>query len=133
MTMNKERLLILAHWLLNEFGKPEHKGHKKFDFSKWNSIESSAKCGTSGCAIGECPIVFKDYWKFDGLGSPVLRNTCYDTWYSGIRFFGLTTNQFDFLFVPKDIDHTQGLPEDATKEDVANRIIKFVENGGIYE
>lgn len=54
------RLLKLAEHL--ERGKL---GHKTFDMGTLNSGPRDKKgCGTSGCAIGECPIVFPKYWRF---------------------------------------------------------------------
>ncbi len=50
--MNKERLLALADHL--ERGKL---GHEKFDFGCYNNTDSNV-CGTAGCGIGECPILF---------------------------------------------------------------------------
>lgn len=51
--MNKRRLLKLATHL--ETGKL---GHRHFYFGAYNlGAVTANKCGTSGCAIGELPII----------------------------------------------------------------------------
>lgn len=52
----KKRLRKLADHLMH--GKL---GHKRFDFNEYNLPSEGFDekgCGTAGCAIGECPIVF---------------------------------------------------------------------------
>ena len=62
---NIEKLTTLANHLLH--GKL---GHEKFDFSNFNftphKMLISNECGTLGCALGECPIIWPDEWTFDG-------------------------------------------------------------------
>lgn len=60
-----DRLRQLADHLLN--GKL---GHQIFNFAFYNDRFIN-KCGTSGCAIGECPIVFPDDWIWTEDGDPV--------------------------------------------------------------
>ena len=56
----KDRLLKIAEHL--EAGKL---GHKKFDFRYFNNGAKDARgCGTSGCAVGEFPIIFPEHWEF---------------------------------------------------------------------
>lgn len=123
---NIERLTKLAEHL--ETGKL---GHKIFDFSTYNANRNgddmgTARCGTAGCAIGECPIVFPDEWKFDKLGGIVLRSGDDHT-----VFFDITDEQYDHLFLPNDQDcETYGgeeLGKDATRYQVAANIRAFIE------
>lgn len=62
-TIYRERLELLATHL--EGGKL---GHEEFYFSSYNATRdfepAGHKCGTLGCALGECPIVWPDDWKF---------------------------------------------------------------------
>ncbi len=124
--MNKERLLKLANHLLN--GKL---GHKTFNFAIYNSNGDGSipinKCGTVGCAIGECPIVFPRSWTFDRHGLPVLKiyedNFVMAPYESGCKFFGIEYEDYIKLFTPNLSTNRH-----ATKEQVANNIIKFVES-----
>lgn len=78
--MNAERLLALAAHL--ESGAL---GHDVFDFAAFNMVVQGSGavkqyrdvpagvCGTNGCALGECPILFPDDWYFGDRGIPMLR------------------------------------------------------------
>jgi hypothetical protein len=131
--------------------------HKNFSFSIFNSADSAPAltgmfdatkarrskkygCGTSGCAIGECPAVFPE-WSFQEFGTyilPVLDGmtpsditepfkVCSA---SAVRFFGLTKKESNHLFYPyrQDIVRYSGrsLEGDATAKDVASNIRAFV-------
>lgn len=129
--MNKKRLLKLADHL--EKGKL---GHKRFDFSQYNNV-LKPECGTAGCAIGECPIVFPSNWKFDERGAPVLKrfrraNPVFQTINSGEIFFDLDDNEFAHLFTPEQqLPDTYGgkiLTSKATRKQVAANIRAFVES-----
>lgn len=142
--MNKERLLQLADHL-----EKGHLGHKVFDFRTINTnrnertiSERLSTCGTSGCAVGELPIVWPDRFKFDPVGI-VDRETYNNNFYAAEKWFEITGKESEFLFVPvgyadideDDEDYVDGylLSPEATKEQVAERIRMFVEKGGIYE
>lgn len=137
-----ERLLRLADHLTEGL-----LGHKYFDFQVFNSFEYGWKaedlkgphgCGTHGCAIGECPVVFEDDWYFEGtFQKPYLRNVpvrnLYDTKISfehASIFFSLTEDQTYLLFLP-DAELIDGVPisplgEKATRYEVAQNIKAFV-------
>lgn len=127
--MNKKRLLKLADHLMR--GKL---GHKKFDFSTYNSFSPNnpSGCGTNGCAIGECPIVFPRQWKFaKGSGAPILR--CEDTHYeqdSGQIFFDVGMREYEHLFIPEMQNPSRfgGVHPGfkATRKQVARNILPFV-------
>ncbi len=136
------RLLKLAKHL--ESGKL---GHKKFDFSM---VSGGAKkpytCGTSGCALGECPIVFPRDWKFGLLDVTgwmdetfvSLKDTKYDSgdFVNDIaikdakKFFGLTHKQALHLFYPSSQNPSlyggDYIDETATRKQVASNIREFV-------
>lgn len=120
----------LADHLLN--GKL---GHQVFDFSTYNqNYDCTNKCGTNGCAIGECPIVFPDDWIFNAYYEPQLKNIDAQSFVvekqSGQEFFKISEEQYEHLFLP-DYQKTEWgikyLHTHSTKEDVANNIIKFCE------
>jgi hypothetical protein len=128
--MNAERLLKLAEHL--ETGKL---GHEKFDFSYYNASDElgaahlSPNCGAVGCAIGECPIVFPDEWRFNDQGFPVT-GLHFNSTDSGKEFFRLSEEEYEHLFLPhhQDYDRFGGvdLNDHATKELVAANIRAFV-------
>ena len=104
-------------------------GHKVFDFSTYNSNGESSiyapECGTNGCAIGECPILFPEDWKFDGYGMPILLN-------GSIRdFFGIDPEQYRHLFIPYEQQPEKFggkiLDGSATRYEVAANIRAFIE------
>lgn len=119
---NIERLQKLADHLLH--GKL---GHKVFSFDTFNSGRKPI-CGTAGCAIGECPIVWPGEWKFAKDGDPV--TTFNNSLSSSKDFFGIIHDEFMHLFVPdsQNIDKYGGkhLDDRATKEQVANNILEFI-------
>ncbi len=126
--VHKQRLLKLADHLLN--GKL---GHEKFNINCWNvGIFDDKGCGTAGCAIGECPIVFPESWEFNPITSyPVLIGMSIGILHSIHSFFGLSRNEKNHLFHARgqkpDIYGGSILSENATKEEVANNIKIFVE------
>lgn len=139
--LHKDRLLKLANHL-----KTGKLGHKKFDFSVINvdpekdDRGEEYKCGTLGCALGECPIVFPRQWGFKrykyGGVDPVLKNPT-DREYFGSQsfrdsedFFGIDEEQSEHLFQPESqIPSEYGgrhLDENATRIQVANNILAFI-------
>lgn len=119
--MNAPRLLKLADHLEN--GKL---GHETFDFSILNNT-SKPVCGTAGCAIGECPIVFPDEWIFDSNGDPTLKEGR-TAWNSVDEFFDVTDDESSHLFIPKyQLEkYSEDLGFNSTKEQVAANIRSFV-------
>lgn len=122
------RLLKLANHL--EKGKL---GHKKFDFSIYNSNDIDQNgCGSSGCAIGECPVAFPKHWEFSKNGTPVLRECLFGSpCHSGETFFGINEEEYEHLFTPAgQMTRMYGgkyLNPSATKIQVAKNIRAFVE------
>lgn len=125
-----KRLLKLADHL--EHGKL---GHKIFDYSAYNTTDDYktalyGKCGTHGCAIGECPIAFPGSWEFGRNGFPVLKNKA-DVLESGKEFFNLSANEYRTLFIGNSL-YSNGkrvfrlLREKARRKTVAKRLRKFV-------
>lgn len=110
--------------------------HEKFDFTVLNDGKLNQKgCGTMGCAIGECPAVFKQWtfitYSLEGYANPRLikLSTGYSILDAGI-FFNLYRNQASALFYPNSqsdfpLIKLKKLGNNATKEQVANNIIKF--------
>jgi len=109
-------------------------GHERFDFGSFNDgAVRPNECGTAGCGIGECPVIWPGEWKFGG-GLPLLIgtkpnidnvNTSVEVW------FGLAPNQVDHLFYPylQNCDEYGGeiMGDDATRYDVAANIRAFIE------
>lgn len=134
------RLLKLARHL--KYGKL---GHKKFNFDVFNenvSPNSKNHCGTTGCAIGECPIIFPRDWYFSSDGYnylPSLRNKEGWVFLSASIYFGITNLAVDHLFSPENqnIENFGGkwLGENATKTQVANNILAFLnkQTGNTYK
>ena len=142
--MIKDRLLKLAEHL--ESGKL---AHKRFDFRRINvdwvpgarTVESAiGYCGTSGCALGELPIVFPDDWSFSASNKDKLvvddraPNTVFDR---AQEFFELSEADCSALFAPEsprawvgfdedEFDDEPGLHGDASAKDVAQNIRDFV-------
>jgi hypothetical protein len=128
---------------LNRLGRHLLKGklgHKKFDFRFYNvhflgngKAEATPKvCGTAGCAIGECPILFPDMWQFSDTGFPELRgDRIISTFGSAREFFGLEYFEFRHLFVPKaGHENRKTNPNQisgkASRKVVGRRILNFV-------
>jgi len=98
--LHKDRLLKLAQHL--ESGKL---GHRIFDMRHWNEGPYDKKgCGTAGCAIGECPLVFPKEWIFKKGQTgyyyyyPRLREG-FSTTESIRKFFGFKNDEECALFV----------------------------------
>jgi len=126
------RLLKLANHL--RYGKLMH---KEFYFGNYNGTiddEYDKKgCGTTGCAIGECPAVFRQWVNAldsDGTFMPMLqvmpksRNGSVQTEKSGMEFFGMEDLEYGSVFIPGASDRK--LESNATKNKVSAHIRKFV-------
>lgn len=146
----KARLLKLGNHLLTGT-----LGHERFDFCVWNAGKKKENgCGTSGCAIGECPIVFPESWIFArtsafGHQVPALLEVVEDEQNHGqiltsvssilrsaCEFFDLSGAEASYLFVPDTFSNSRPLVlgkrrslhgTEATREQVGARIIKFAE------
>ncbi len=119
-----DRLLRLAEHL--ETGQL---GHERFDFDFYN--DASDRCGTTGCALGECPIVWPDDWYFH-LHKVALRGeTSSDVRDSAALWFGCSKDAAEHLFYPSEqLPEFYGgeeLGEKATREQVAANIRAFIE------
>lgn len=128
--MRSDYLLKLADHL--ESGKL---GHEDFDFRFFNANEYQMEihvggCGYSGCAIGECPIVFPEDWEWIN-GRPKLHHKpCLIPEIAAHDFFKINPSEFAHLFVPNaQAPSTYGgirLDTDATRKQVAANIRAFV-------
>jgi hypothetical protein len=141
--MNKERLLKLANHLLTG-----ELGHEYFEFSHFNHGKHhdpkkvEIRCGSRGCALGECPIVFPEDWMFtlydykkEYSSFPVLSiGRRKDTFVDAMIFFDINDHETQVLFNPYmtsfvlRIDGViiRTLSKFASKEEVANQLIEFV-------
>lgn len=130
---NLERLYMLANHLLDG-----ELGHLEFYFGLLNSGSMGNKkhpCGTMGCAIGECPIVFPEFWAWraDYSGDefePRLRGSKND-WICDVeKFFNVTAEERRHLFHPGEQipDRFGGiyLKNKASSQQVANNIFEFI-------
>lgn len=122
--MHKERLETLVEHL--ERGEL---GHKRFDFSQYNDAESPT-CGTSGCALGECPIIWPDDWRFNLVGHPVLVDLfCPEE--STKDWFEIDSQELLHLFWSRAQNPEKYggkvLGKDATRYEVAANIRAFIE------
>ena len=126
--LGRNRLLKLANHLHS--GKL---GHNKFNFSTFNSDISGKgapyKCGTNGCALGECPIIFKQ-WGFDINGDPYWKDEWEGVERSTMLFFDLTCEESQHLFYPGEQDTKlfggKILHEDATRKQVTKNMFDFI-------
>lgn len=134
--LHKKRLLKLADHL--ERGKLIH---QRFNFNRWNADEQGEQleingCGFAGCAIGECPGVFKAWgWK---RGHPILnknRRVSVSPERSAMEWFGLMEAEVRHLFIPTDFLGDNQFPKEyggrvlfatATPKQVAANIRAFI-------
>jgi len=105
-------------------------GHAKFYFGAWNSAQAP-ECGTAGCAVGECPVIFRKQWRWKYNGNPALRNNSqFDPIYDAAAFFDLSAREAYHLFIPGEQapDKFVGTRLDrfAKRKDVARNIIAFI-------
>lgn len=109
-------------------------GHAEFDFGNFN-VGHKCKpkgwkppvkgCGTRGCAIGECPIVFPNEWYFSDTHKVPLTKTG-----DSHGFFGLKPEEYYHLFIPGCQEPNryggQELDGKATRTEVADNIRDFL-------
>lgn len=114
--MQRKKLLKLANFL--EY----YIGNREFNLKIWREEK---KCGTTACAFGWCP----EIWRHSAL--KVVPGT-YDDWntieyngYRGLRaaakFFDITLDQAEYLF-----DFVAYRPDHSGRISVAKRLRKFV-------
>jgi hypothetical protein len=119
--LHRKRLEKLATHL--EKGKL---GHDKFDFSRYTA---EGDCGTSGCALGECPTLFRKHWRFYHIGDPIVADNDFPI-ESAQSFFGLDHGQAKHLFYPlcqnTRIYGGRMLGNKATRRQVASNIRAFI-------
>lgn len=150
-TIHAQRLVKLAHHLL--YGQL---GHEVFDFAHVNESDTDEYqpngCGTNGCAIGEMPFVWPEKFSYsfymdsdgDEYGDQYFKifNEEFDSldfFEAAEWFFGVNPRESTILFCPSygikgsrivnDVEFYE-LGTSATKEQVANQILKFVEAKG---
>jgi len=131
-TLYAERLMKLARFLHNDL--PE----EKFDFSVILSGKDvpneKLDCGTVGCAIGWCPLVFPEELKYAqaSSGTPIVLSahgqsfhvSAHSASISLMYFFDLTNMEAKCLFVPNYAEDSPN--SDASAKDVARHIAGFV-------
>lgn len=127
-TIYLDRLLMLASHL--RYGEL---GHDIFDFTTLHS-ENPSHCKTMGCALGECPTVWPEWWSMDTSKDPTLTRPlirgCYTTLDSAIKFFGLCAAEVHHLFYPNQQSPGEFggvfLGSGASRWEVADNIVEFV-------
>ncbi len=110
--------------------RSDHRAHPIFDFNFFNSGYSELTpnvCGTRGCAVGECPAIWPEVWKwrrYDVVATITAENGKpynVENYEAAAYFFQITMNDSHFLFGGYECP----LNSDATAEDVADHIEKF--------
>jgi len=136
-SVGRRRLLKLAAHL-----EKGNLGHKKFDFSVINTncyedglydSPGPSKCGTHGCGLGECPVVFPRQWRFLGTEA-VLRNeplvgASNRTFCSAQIFFAVNAGESLALFSPESFRPWAPnvyLGDSTTRKQEARNIRQFV-------
>jgi hypothetical protein len=109
-------------------------GHEKFFFGSFNHGGHPEKpvvpgCETMGCAIGECPVIFRKDWEFRNTGMPRLRGSRRYVDGDIRKYFGISQFEIDALFYPSWIVKMPGikpLGQWARPKSVAKNIRKFL-------
>lgn len=136
---NYKRLEKLANHLLNG-----QLGHERFSFWIENTgdyikrYERNSRlryCKTAGCALGECPFVFKE-WGFNYHGLPTvislpdaLTKECAQVW------FNINQDAVEHLFYPDEqmaIFGGSKLHDHSTRKQVARNILRFIQKCKSY-
>lgn len=112
------------------------RGHKKFDFSRYNS-RGDDRCGSAGCALGEAPVLWSRDWCWKAgvpelrLGRRLGRKGALDTTSTlerqrrlvrtatldAAQWFGITEKLAYHLFLPEVPYRSRpGLPKNCTAE-----------------
>lgn len=113
-------------------------GHELFNFNQFHIGPHPIKetrCGTEGCAIGECPFVFPEDWEFCECGQlsvkPRLKSSAgtryHDSLSDAIDFFHLKGIEARLLFMPFGGEFQEdSLSDKATAAQVAQQIREFI-------
>lgn len=130
--LSRQRLLAIADHL----DKPQQQLH--CDTFSFTSLCEITHCGTSGCAMGEAPVIFPEHYAYpkltdeDGVMLPYLKGDGRSVGFTFPDFLGITQYHANFLFYPVPYkDELQGsgvirLKGSATKEEVAANIRRYV-------
>jgi len=118
--MRADRLLKLAGFLEN------------LKISQWDF--GTAVCGTTTCALGWCPVVFKNTIKFDNVSECSLPTALgmENIYHMGAKIFNISIRESEYLFMPKESYSVAWLermliPDTCTATDVSRRIRKLVQ------
>ena len=121
MKRGYKRLLKLADHL-----ESDRRGHDVFDFSIFHQVN---RCGSIGCALGECPTLWKS-WIFDGRYPKLKFKRFLDIEENVKYWFGISGDAVDHLFYPEsqhpDRFGGKELGDDATAHEVAENMRAFV-------
>lgn len=121
-------------------------GHTVWNFNNWSAGERKENgCGTNGCALGECLVVFPKDWvaikQGKGFFAPILKEYGIASddptgqsriINSAMEYFGVSEREATHLFLPGcqlgeedalEGDATRG---DATRQEVGQAILRFV-------
>lgn len=110
-------------------------GHKEFDFSlinEWADFEPVNTCGTSGCAMGEFPIVWPDEFRFNEDGIRLIDDPLDDDeWGQVSRWLNLNDMETVHLFLPCSQQQQKyggwyDMGSTATRHEVAANIRAFI-------
>jgi len=113
-------------------------GHDYFDFGVYSrGARKLNSCGTSGCAIGECPVVFNRSWAFKKGYPHLIRNSALSVGNDAKKFFGIEYKMYQHLFEPSYITNPYAhqapsrfggkiLYANATRKAVAKNILAFI-------
>ena len=153
--MNKERLLKIANHLKS--GELGHKEFNFSVINGFRTVERDSaygptdidelsfwacegipdeayakkeiNCGTLGCAIGEFPIIFSEDWSFNQIGMLTHIGGRGDIWVTTGNYLNLSPTEVEHLFIPNEqcLYKAEMLGDDATKEQVADNILHFIE------
>ena len=112
--------------------------HENFNFNMFNNINikkskirNVLNCGTCGCALGEMPILDKDF-KFDAKGNLKFKKQLISFYFceNVLEYFELAFIEFIHLFYPNqqktDWYGGKDLSKISTKSEVINNIKEFL-------
>lgn len=117
--IGNERLMKLAAFL-------SRLPPRKFNFKHVVAKEDENGCGTVCCAMGWCPAVFPKDWEWAYQDVRLKRRaTGYWSFHDALRYFVLTEDEADSLFMPGRRPQYGG-PVNSKPKDVARNIRAFV-------
>lgn len=110
--------------------------HEKFDFTTFSRNATVNQCGSAGCAIGECPDIWPNDWKWNlggyNIDAVTLKgDTDYDSFEGAEEWFELSYYECRHLFSPDEqrifVYGGKVLGNKATANQVANNIKAFID------